>query len=348
MAARNRGPRSGQVKDDANEERNLWNQLRQDAKKVDTLVAKSDEIMMKVEQLDREQEEHKARYGSDNPDIDDQLEKLHRDNVRLCSQIEELTTGESDTQLSITSSLELLAALRESSEADVASRTASSGSKPSRNPKRKSEATSVQDDRESIVADSPGVPSPKVAVSKDVSRLMGKTSSRAGSVPATREASVKAEERDGDGKTSLPRLPIGTEVFYRNKKSSPEGEGMLYIVTSILDPPSNPSSTAPPKPRRYEIKDADAESTNPGPIKAYPRDIIQIPQSNANLPDIAGVAGHGKRVLALYPDTTTFYKAELIGGNPSEGYVKLRFEGEENDVVDKEVERRYVLPDVGK
>lgn len=38
MSRNSRGPRAGQTKDDADEERSIWNQLRADAKKVDALL----------------------------------------------------------------------------------------------------------------------------------------------------------------------------------------------------------------------------------------------------------------------------------------------------------------------
>lgn len=63
-------------------------------------------------------------------------------------------------------------------------------------------------------------------------------------------------------------------------------------------------------------------------------------------------------MLALYPGTTTFYKAEVVAGwRVSDGKVKkeegageenlvrLRFEGEDEADREMSVERRYVLPD---
>jgi len=62
-------------------------------------------------------------------------------------------------------------------------------------------------------------------------------------------------------------------------------------------------------------------------------------------------------VLALYPGTTTFYKAEVVRGwvgvakgeagkgKDEEGMVRLRFEGEDEADREMTVERRYVLPD---
>ena len=81
---------------------------------------------------------------------------------------------------------------------------------------------------------------------------------------------------------------------------------------------------------------------------------IPAPSANITLPDL----GRGKNVLALYPGTTTFYKAEVVsswrvgGGVKKEGeeggvenLVRLRFEGEDEADREMSVERRYVLPD---
>lgn len=52
-----------------------------------------------------------------------------------------------------------------------------------------------------------------------------------------------------------------------------------------------------------------------------------------------------KAVLALYPQTTTFYKAEVVKCELERQIVRLRFEGEEDQNMETEVERRYVLVD---
>ena len=95
---------------------------------------------------------------------------------------------------------------------------------------------------------------------------------------------------------------------------------------------------------RYEIKDLDPDMHNPAPYRASVQHLIPIPPTNASLPSLTP----RKQVLALYPGTTTFYKAEVVAaktdGKPlPEGIVRLRFEGE--DEVDREmdVERRYVM-----
>ena len=72
--------------------------------------------------------------------------------------------------------------------------------------------------------------------------------------------------------------------------------------------------------------------------------------SGLSLPDLP----KGKNVLALYPSTTTFYKAEVVSGwkmadgrdaDDMQNLVRLRFEGEDEADREMSVERRYVLPD---
>ena len=57
----------------------------------------------------------------------------------------------------------------------------------------------------------------------------------------------------------------------------------------------------------------------------------------------------GKQVFALYPETTTFYRGEVsvswrAKSDPG-GHVRVRFEGEMENIESQVVERRYVLLD---
>lgn len=144
------------------------------------------------------------------------------------------------------------------------------------------------------------------------------------------------------------RLSVNTEVLYRNNKSrSVEGEGILCRVTSVI---------GEGKQRRYEIIDADPDPPVPAqPYRASVNHLVAIPPppSNTTLPDLKA----GRQVLALYPGTTTFYKAEVVatwsskkevkeeGKDEVENLVRLRFEGEDEADREMSVERRYVLPE---
>jgi SAGA-associated factor 29 len=102
------------------------------------------------------------------------------------------------------------------------------------------------------------------------------------------------------------------------------------------------------KQRRYEIKDSDPDVVEPAPYRASLQQMTPIPATAARLPDLPPK----KNVLALYPGTTTFYKAEVVpfkakevGDAPQPGHVRLRFEGEDEADREMDVERRYVLSD---
>lgn len=129
----------------------------------------------------------------------------------------------------------------------------------------------------------------------------------------------------------------------RDPSAMLDGEGILCSITTILGGEG--------KNRRYEIRDSDPDpSTPPHPYKATSSQLVPIPESNDGLP----VFEHGANVLALYPGTTTFYKAEVVApaglgmkhARANTGIVRLRFEGEDEADKEEEVERRYVIPDL--
>ncbi|TKA72349.1 hypothetical protein B0A55_06761 [Friedmanniomyces simplex] len=116
----------------------------------------------------------------------------------------------------------------------------------------------------------------------------------------------------------------------------PEGEGILCRVTNVI---------GEGKQRRYEVQDADTSGDPlPPPQRASVSQLIQIPESNKGLSGLE----KGKSVLAQYPDTTTFYKAEVfeawkmvkMSADSEPGLVRLNFQDDEHS---REVERRFVL-----
>ncbi len=88
---------------------------------------------------------------------------------------------------------------------------------------------------------------------------------------------------------------------------------------------------------RYEVQDPEPdESGAPGQVyKTSAATLIAIPLPDAALPDYPV----GKQVLARYPETTTFYRADVTG--LKKDTYKLRFEDDQNQ--EMEVYRRYVL-----
>ncbi|KAF2621798.1 hypothetical protein BU25DRAFT_415809 [Macroventuria anomochaeta] len=350
MAARSR-PRGGQMKDEYDEERSLWNQIKSDARHIDQLMAQAEAVRKKILDLETAQNARLARGAQPSDRIDDELETNLRELIRLDNETIGLLSGDND----ISTQIGILSALRSSDDTPTsASRATSVGhGKSQRDRQGKRKVTDSLDDRDSIAADSPG-PSPKVVISQKDKLIAKSTSSRAGSVPIGREGSVKAED-DDNGKDHPPRrLSPNTEVLYRNSKHriNQEGEGILCRVTSVI---------GDGKQRRYEIIDADPDPPTPSqPYRASVAHLVPIPPPSANttLPDLPKKRG----VLALYPSTTTFYKAEVVANwvaervkkekddkdastDGKDNLVRLRFEGEDEADREMSVERRYVLPD---
>ncbi|KAI0153170.1 hypothetical protein GGR57DRAFT_147728 [Xylariaceae sp. FL1272] len=93
------------------------------------------------------------------------------------------------------------------------------------------------------------------------------------------------------------------------------------------------------KSRRYRVLDADVdEHHNQKDFRTSASSMILIPKEGTKLPPLE----EGKVVLALYPATTTFYKAEVIGMDGSEK-VNLKFEGEDSSNTVQAVMRRHVV-----
>jgi SAGA-associated factor 29 len=104
---------------------------------------------------------------------------------------------------------------------------------------------------------------------------------------------------------------------------------------------------------RYEVQDPepDEHGNMSQTYKANSVNIILIPDDSSGLSPLPS----GTMVLARYPETTTFYRAEVIATKvppfseknmlicQRDGTCKLRFEGEEEIGKETDVERRLVL-----
>lgn len=95
--------------------------------------------------------------------------------------------------------------------------------------------------------------------------------------------------------------------------------------------------------KRYDVQDPEPnENGEQGAVyKTTAASLIPIPHVGSTSPSFPP----GKQVLARYPDTTTFYRAEVTGSR-KEVY-RLKFEGEEDDK-EMEVDKRFVLEIPGK
>lgn len=124
----------------------------------------------------------------------------------------------------------------------------------------------------------------------------------------------------------------GSEVAFKLRQRGSEDEWIQCEVTKVLGDGT-----------KFEVRDPEPdENNNPGKsFKATWKDIILIARTD----EAASLLSYpyGTKVLARYPETTTFYPAVVIG-TKRDGRCRLRFDGEEEADKETEVERRLVLP----
>lgn len=251
--------------------------------------ARSNAIGLQILDVESQQADLLSASKPSSATLDEQLEKLYRENLRLCEDVQHIIEG-SDNDMNLLDSIKILAGLREASEESLTARAAS---KPGRGAKKAEGEESA-------------APSPRVNLGQSNRLNVKEKSSRASSIPATREASVKIEDgvesvassadgtsKSSDRPTNKMTLKMGEIVFYRNKGRAVEGEGILCKVTNVI---------GEGKQRRYEIQDVDTDPQPgtgevPPPWRASVSNLMQIPESNRGLGDLA----KGKAVLAQYP-----------------------------------------------
>ncbi|KAM7189841.1 SAGA-associated factor 29 [Naviculisporaceae sp. PSN 640] len=154
----------------------------------------------------------------------------------------------------------------------------------------------------------------------------------------TKGDSVPPESIGAGSATAAQRAKVtffkGQDVVFKPKPTNGNEttDWMLGRVQQVL---------GEGKSRRYKVQDADPElpPDQRGEFRTSASSMIPLPAAGVELGDLE----KGKTVLALYPDSTTFYKAEVMGSDAANGKVSLRFEGEENNVTTQLVDRRFVV-----
>ncbi|CCK73403.1 Sgf29p NDAI_0G04180 [Naumovozyma dairenensis CBS 421] len=124
----------------------------------------------------------------------------------------------------------------------------------------------------------------------------------------------------------------GSEVAYKPRKGG-DGEWFQCEVIKIATDGM-----------KFEVRDPEPDELGKtGKIfKCTWKDIILIPSINTPK-SLTPNYPAGSKVLARYPETTTFYPAVVIGSK-RDGTCRLRFDGEEEVDKETEVPRRLVLP----
>ncbi|KAL2364896.1 hypothetical protein RJZ56_002158 [Blastomyces dermatitidis] len=320
--SRNR-PRGPPTRDNgaaANEEIEMWNRIRQDIHKA---AEKNEKQRIPGFQLAALRDKIAKAGRKATPAELEQMENYER---IINKHSEEERAILRDEPADVIKNLEILIALRSASEADPQTRAGSSG-KPR---KRKTEA------------ETPASDSPTTGIADKLNRLKNSThrSASVSSSQAREAVSVKSEDggegTKGTAAEKSGHLFVGAEVVFKHNKKQQgvEGEGIQCIIKSIAGEGHK---------KRYDVQDPEpSENGEEGAVyKTTAASLIPIPQVGASLP----LFSVGKQVLARYPDTTTFYRAEVMGSKKD--VYRLKFEGEEDDK-EMDVDRRFVLDIPGK
>ncbi|KAB8346278.1 hypothetical protein FH972_023322 [Carpinus fangiana] len=307
MSGRNR-PRASFVKEDIADESGLWNSIVEKIRRCRDL---NEEYQTSRSELVEAQEKlGDAEPNSENVATLERMEKLHREGIKIAEEEIRVLLEEPDDLLK---NLDTLVSVRAAFEIDPP-RQPTNG-KP-RNNKRRLDTD--------VPIDSPA-PTPEVTTPAPNARLVTKGTSRSGSVAAT---SIKSET-SADTEEKQNKLVVGAEVLHRTRKNQ-DGYGLLCKIINII---------GEGKQRKYEIQDDQPEvGKDPDPpYKVSYRELVPIPASSKDLPNIA----KGTAVLAVYPDTSVFYKAEVL--RMTKDHCRLRFEGEDDHSHEPEIPRRLVV-----
>lgn len=163
-----------------------------------------------------------------------------------------------------------------------------------------------------------------------VGKTTGKNNKHTGkSVPQNKKQKKSGRLFYTSKHNPLSPVVVGSEVAYKLKNRHTE-EWIQCEVTRIIGDGI-----------KFEVRDPEPdENNNPGQtFKANYKEIILITEEAFNHPNYT----YGSKVLARYPETTTFYPAVVVG-TKKDGTVKLKFDGEEEANKETEVERKLVLP----
>ncbi|THV49445.1 hypothetical protein BGAL_0194g00040 [Botrytis galanthina] len=158
------------------------------------------------------------------------------------------------------------------------------------------------------------------------------TSTNAGSTAGTNNNNTSTTS--GTSGTKKIEFSKGQEVAFKPRPGSPFTE-MDWIQGKVAKVIGDGKS------RRYRVEDVAPDEGNKSSILTSASSMCPIPPDDA----ILGPYEVGKRVLALYPETTTFYRAEVKAMLDDGNRVRLIFDGDEDST--KEVERRFVLDHSG-
>lgn len=238
------------------------------------------------------------------------LSELHREGLRLADKIKDLIS-END----VIGRTEILKGLGEASE------------------RAQAEVPRPREGRPGTDFDGPSDSGPSPADNKHIRKMgTGRTSSQP---PREKEPGREEKEEQEHSHTGRTKIVFAKdeEVAFKPKipGQTEEHDWIQGVVKKII---------GEGKSRRYDVQDPyPDDTTKPGGIhRSSASSMIPIPPVGAPLPEYE----IGKRVLALYPDTSSFYRGEVKANLQGGAKVQLLFDDETAGTL-KIVDRRFVL-----
>ncbi|KAH8844682.1 hypothetical protein MCOR27_008367 [Pyricularia oryzae] len=379
----NRPARGSSRNDSAAEEVQLWEQIQGELRQIVDQFNASTEIGRKIKTQDQILKENPGRTTMDATfnqleellrsgvkTNDDLVEKIRavRTNIEILSALSKAkdpsgsSGGKSSQHLNPSSarSSGLGGSSRNASRGATATREAHrSKDKEAKEAKDAKEASSQKDQSSLYDFDGAESPVPSPHGNHTVRKLGSERSAGRDSLPprGDRDTPSKADSAEppqlpATGSSVGSSTSASAAALQRSKVVFAKGQDVAFKPKQANNS-SNNGDTADwflgrvaavlgeGKSRRYKVKDEDPD-VSPDERKEYrtsASSMIPIPAAGEKLPSL----DKGKIVLALYPDSTTFYKAEVESIDAETGKVSLRFEGEETTGTLQLVERRFVV-----
>jgi len=198
-----------------------------------------------------------------------------------------------------------------------------------------SRGSTSRDSRAALEFDGPSdSPGPSPAENKQIRKMAaGRTSSQ-----PPRDKGDKDDREPTNASRTKITFEMGAEVAFKPKiqGQTEEHDWIQGIVIKVI---------GEGKSRRYDVQDPFPDEVTGKPGDSYrssASSMVTIPPVGTPLQDYEV----GKRVLALYPETTTFYRADVKAMLEGGSKVQLLFEDETAGAL-KVVERRFVLDHKG-
>ncbi|RDL38934.1 uncharacterized protein BP5553_03274 [Venustampulla echinocandica] len=305
------------------EEVAIWRDCLSDMDKVIQNEKRAEELKQQIFAKEAKIKERQVAGKEPSTEELDELSSMYREQVRIADNQKAYIGSDSSNGLLQNIGI-LMAVVRSNEEKEESTTARGSTSRDSHS------RSAMEFDGPS---DSPG-PSP----AENRIRKAGAGGRTSSQPPRNLDVAVRADGpvEPVERNTSKPKIvyAIGDEVAFK-RKSGEELDWIQGIVTRVI---------GEGKSRRYEVRDPYPDDKTLDTVyKSSASQMVPIPPPGSKLEDYEV----GKRVLALYPTTSTFYRADVKRMLEGGSKVELLFEEEIEGEQEKMVDRRLVLDHKG-